>query len=416
MSRGFLSTNAGLEGPLHTLVETLDILEDSPFAYRGWLTIPNFHLDRREFAPINTVAFGSVVRFTLDKRRDKLGPIQLRWTLPALTATGTATFARYVDFAAYHIIRNLEVRHGANVLFQISGREIHRIYHRLDKNPWMAMAHEALLLAGGLSAATRNTLAAGTQTVWTPLDDILWFTDASKYFDVAAVSQEVQINITLATLAQIVQTDDTIPTAAAGVLDVQMKPLNIFVEDDERDQHIRRTLTSSGLVMQFEEITAQENNILNTTAATQQIRLDSLRGLVKELVFVVRVQSDTDTTFPDNQNNRPNRFIQIQSFRILSNSEILVDTVRDEYCRGYLGPLYHSADFAAGELVYFWSWSLQPEDQLNSLGHIDFSGLANPILEITFAAVPAVVQEVDVYARRLNTLQMAKGEIIKTFN
>ena len=402
-----LGSNAGLEGPMHTTTEVTNVLVDSPFSYPGWNTVTNFHKDRREDTAENTnVDFGGTYRFEFAKRREKLGPIQLHWTVP-IPASAGSTFVRYVDYVGFHIIDTITFRQGSNQLYQITGRALHRIYHRLDKEPFLAQSHDQLL-GGNLTDAQRNAAAAAAQEIWTPLDQLLWFVDTSKYLDVTAVSQKVTMEVRTFPLANVIQTDGAAPTNAVS-LACTMKPTNIFVEDDERDQHIRRTLTPSGLIMQFEEIIAQEGNQMVGTAAqtVYNIRLDSFRGLIKELIFVVRDQANDVTT---TALNRPNLFIQIASFRLLANSDIIVDTTTDLYGRQYLMSLYHSGDIAGGDFIYGVSWNLQPEDMLNSLGHLDFSGLSNPILEITFAAAfNGTTRIANVYGRRLNTLQLARA-------
>jgi hypothetical protein len=383
---------------------------DSLFYYMGWVTKTNFAQRRRQLTAYGTqAAYGSTVTFRFDKSAFKRGPVQLRWTRSALTGTGGATFQRFVDFEGYASIANIDVYHGQNRLFTITG-DLMQILHRLMKDQRQSDAAN-MLVFGDQSVADRNTLAAASATLTVDLP--LWWTyDPTLYFISTGTAHELEIRVTMRPLAEITQTDGT-SAPTGSITNMYLLPLDVHVEDDEKGVHHAAIESKTGIHYMIQDYEYHTNIQLASGNTQYQIQLTNFKGAAKALIMVIRPEADRDITAP-NATNEYYNYTQIDTWQWTAADVTIFDLLDDRYCRFYINEKYFPG--VPGDFIYVAPLGAAPANYKHGTGHKTVTGMTNPLLTINFASALAVNQRVDLYLLVNNNIQHHKSELYKTFN
>lgn len=386
---------------------------DSVLLYNGWATTTNSKSRMIEEAPINGgVDFGGEAIFRIDKSKFQLGPCRLFYTLSALSAgAGTSTINRWVPFVGYHAIEHVTVKYSVNEIDRWLGEELF-LYHRMFKGIRDGDSINELVL-GDKSPSQRNQLAASSNRIRVDLP-LAWTVDPRKYLIVAGLASQIEIRVKFRPLSHCVQTDNASNLPTGSISDIRLKTTNVHVQKQEKAiQQARIQREKKGLLYLVDRWEEQQNNIVSSGSTSTTVTINTFKGAATELFFVVRPASADDHTAA-NLANDPYDFVKITSWDLKAGQITLVDLLTDAEQKHILNRKLHSG--VPGDHIYGASWSVHPEDQMNSWGHMTFAAMNNPTLTINFDSAISGTHYVDVYLRTKNIMHHHGGEIRTLFN
>lgn len=407
MSKETLNSKFNVQDPLHISDYHPSL---SPYGYKGYVKFPNFEREIQQINPVsNGPALNSSARFTFPKRSTYIGQHQLVATLSAVTANGGGT-ACCVDFVGFRLYPLIQYRFASNMLQQLDYITLH-LLHKLFKRKEAQVA-EAVLVRGNLSIAERESLAAGTQKLYTDIP-CFWTHHHSLFLNRDALSHDLELNVTLASAGDITQgTSGTTPTVTLS--DLYVRTQLHHVEDNERDDATARTLSGVGEVKSIRDFELQTSNVIAGGQANYQINLSLMKGLVSDFRFVFR--RTTALTSPGTISNKPFEYVRFDDdFLRWEIKASGIQVVSSEYAKENLF-IHNAQDHTAmaGVPAYGYSASHDSEDFMNSTGHHNYGGFSSPILYLYFASDPGPLT-MDIWTLTYNTIQQVKGEIVKNF-
>lgn len=412
MSSNAANALARQKGHLSTLVNDNNHA-NSKYFYRGYHTSVPKHMEHKTILSDSrdiTLSVGNYNDFTIPLHSDKLGPLSLCWDQAALTTTG-GTYRRFQDYFPLTLIEKAEFRSNNAVVYtwrpEKTFWKIHKHLSQVDKDV------RAAEMAGNLTTAERNTLAAASQKIIVDLD--FPFTLApDRYQEIRPLAVPPCVRVYWRSLNNIVQTDGTVPVSAISNLELRTTQFHFEVE--EKDTHVHIHESDHGIVRIMEETMVDETTastmIPTGTSGVFQLELKNWKTDVRFAGFWLRPRLNLVANLAVNLTWETDQFIEIDRFRLVTGSgeEIIPWTdgkfnLFRMHNRWYYGP--------AGTLAaYFYSWSDNPQDELNCEGSYNFQALQNPILEIDVGSTPTAA---DIYVMTLrsvyNLSQNVRGDV-----
>lgn len=400
-----LDTKYSVQDPVH--LAEFNSWADTAFGYRGYSKITNFTWDWQSIDPTRSADWNKTLDFNIPKGAHYIGPMYLKATIGALANTGGTS--RFVDYLGFAMYPNIYVRYLTNQLQSIDHR-VMQAYHKVYKKTDTQEAHD-VLLAGNLSSQERTSLATGTQTIITPLP--IFFTDhIHKFFLNEAITHDLKISVDTAQLLDVVQSTAGTPTGGA-IVELELIYLSVYLQDEERDAHVDKTLDGAGEVMAINDYETQLDNDLGSGSSVYTIKITDLKSPTFDLRFCIR---DYNTVTTQNSNTRDyynmEYYPALQWYLTSSSVQITQNTT------GLENIFHHNALYWPGRIgtpFYGYVASLDPTDKINSLGHDNYSGFANPQLKLTFDVNLTADKICDIFAFTKNTTQEVKGEVVKNF-
>lgn len=399
---------------------------NSIYFYRGYKTGRNAYIELKSLSPVDKdVTYGATTEFRIPLYFDKLGPLSLAWDQDPLTTTG-GTFRRFCDWFPLALIEKIEMIYNSNV---VHTHYPQKKYIRINKflNTEQRDA-EATLLAGNLSTAQRNTLAAAAQEI---IYDIPFQTALApdRYLEIRSLADSPVIRITWRRLENVVQTDGTVPVSAVKNLRLIMNAIHL--EAAERDVQILTTEKDNGIVRLVEESKVNTRHPSNIVPAdlwggggaplgTHRVELKNYRTDIRCIFFWIRKRANYD---PPNlaknlwyeTSELSNAGVDwIKRFRLITGSdEEITPWITAKY---NLFVQHHQHFFAPpGTRIYCLTWSLNPMDELNAHGSYNFNAIQDPMLELEFnnfgaGGAGAEALEVEIVRSNYNMQQVVRGD------
>lgn len=383
---------------------------NTPFYYSTWATITNWAQRIRPIDPYNTLqGYGSGENiFKIDSSAWLRGPLQLKVVRSALSGQGGATFARFVDWEGYAMIEYVELRYGPNHCYRIEGDEL-LIRTRL-MTPWSRLESIKELVFGDKTPTERDTLAASTQTLYVDIP-FPYCLSPKMWLPAATTSHPLEVRLKFRPLSAITQTDGTShPTGS--VISAQLISLDIYLTTLERRFGEARVKSAKGILYRILDFEHQQD-IIQSGSTSYVIPLTHLRGAAVEIIVVIRQRSLVEASLPTTNQSRTT-YTQIAQMEIKSGSNQVMDLLDDRYIRFVLNNRYHSG--LAGDFIYAYSFSLEPENLFVALGHKTLASMTTPQLYIYFSSALAAESIVDTYIIRNNLWSLAGGELKKVFD
>lgn len=403
MSREFLQSHVGPESPL---LLGFNPINDSPFIPRDWKRSINFTLDRRDINADNSPAFGGEQNFKMPKVAEKVGKIQLIFTISSLTNSGGGSYERLVDFAGFNAIDRVEISYAGNHLQTIHGLQLylwHRMHLRQDKQD-----AEAHLVGGNLTTAERNTAADSSQTFYVDLPAFFTY-ETHQSFPPLVLADEIRIDVHYNTLNNIVQSDSAVGTVSATITSSKLRITFINLTQGERDVIKEGTQTGNGLIYPIMDVERQSSQQLQSGQSSHQVKLTNPKSPCSYFLFVVRANADINTAY----DNDPYNFQAIDNWELEANNQPLVRTVEHDYQIYYLNPLY--TDATPRENVYGHYFSLSPENRVDHHGSNYFAMQNNPVITINHASSLGTNHYFDGLFFVHNFIQIKGPDIVKIF-
>lgn len=198
---------------------------------------------------LSTVTLGMPLNYQYKKEGALLEDTFIELTLSAVTPAGVGTYARYVDFLGYAILKKLTLLSSQNLLEEKTGVDMF-IKHIRDYGYLTSDIYDAMV-QGNLTAAQRNTNAAAANVIKIPLK---YFWDGLPCHTpvITALAQELRIKLDLGAVNEIVQTDYT-NGASVTVTGARFIHEYINFTGQDRDQATAPTMSARGTTFLIEQ-------------------------------------------------------------------------------------------------------------------------------------------------------------------
>jgi len=381
-------------------------------------------LTRRDVAPAeSTPRFGTKTIFKLPIIADKMGPMQLFFTLPILTpvAPTNAVNPRYMDFVGYTAWEKIEFLYSTGELYTLYPEDIYSKYRRaLREEQKDAMAE---LVAGDKTIPSRIALATATQNLIVDLP-LPCSRAMHRWLELMQLAHEPRIEVTWKNLADIYQCDN-----AGGTIDltqqlscVKLRVTYVHLDGDERDSYSAHTETQNGIIRLIDDFKMEKAIVPNGTPIGEyRIKLNNFRTSSKNFAFLIRTNASVlSDPFTGNkyfeliQGPHNNGVTYTIKYWYLEGADgRIFDPVEDQYNRYYLWPLHHVSP--ASNALYEWNFAISPDDLGNATGSYNFGNTSNATLVIYFEQALQEDLLVTMMVNEYNTIQHVRGDLIKNF-
>lgn len=294
-----------------------------------WVPEPHiaFTEDLRQInrTDLGEVRLGTQLIIPIEKTCTLIEDVHFRFTPPALTPAGGATYTRFVDFLALALITRIRWSYGSNTLQEYSMLHQFQEYEEFSDEK---RANYEYLTGGGLTAAARNTYAVDpyelTVKIPTP-----WIDKRCHSPCISALANKLTLTIDFAFPAAVVQTDGTKPASlslAGCALDYQQ----IHFTGSTRQELTAITNGKNGISYLYDDVgnmsfQVAQNYFRNTgNEFVQELR--DIDGPISKMMITIRTQDSLDPTSTDPAPYEiDSTFLDGLSYRIVSNNMDLQD-------------------------------------------------------------------------------------------
>lgn len=381
----YLATLASIESPF----QFSDNPKSSPFHRKGYSVITPHLSARNLIAPeqVRDDYAGTTANFRIDRTHDFAGLVDLQIGYSAITANGTCTYKRLGNWAPFWTINNVQVVHNTNTLQQWQGIDMWPTY--MLETPRATRDALDPHLLGNLSPGEREILGNHNQVAHCPFDLFGWWCKSTAhYLNTQSFSDEIRIKVNFHPASEWVQCDSTgTPTCTIGTITIGDKTYETglvlhehHVVEAERAYHNKKIL-HEGIMEPFIDYKTNNRDFKNAGQSNSyKVSLSSFNMSVQHLAFVVRNEADILTPFRKNY-TKP---LNIVGFHFTGNSTggDFTNFVEARYNNGRMRDQYHSSDFDPAYPIYWYSWTLDPENHVDQLGTIQLGNILNPELVI----------------------------------
>lgn len=408
ISREFLSTNNdGIDVHLGG--------SQSSFLGRPHHLSANFVFGHHDVSPNNALAPGGKGIYDIQQAFDYVGKCDLVINIGPVTSTAATTgYPRYIDWWAFAFITNVLVKWSANRIQEFSGKDL-MVLHCLTRRTDDSIED---LVYGGLQslAYERHLNTTVAQEAIIPLDCLIYGQRPSQYLpiNIDTLRKVLTLEITLAPLSQIIETDGTDLVAASfeTVLRVQhvhvTEPEQQAILDEAKRENKELNILALSRCVTVQE--HQNDNIIPAAAATvtQSLKLDSINRPTKELIFYAVQDSDLPPGNGFATNIQPFNFQEIQEMSLEGYGRTILPTVSGRYVKYRLNNMFHSAD--PSKNIYTISHSLAPQSPGDLYGYINYNLVNNPTFKYKMPSAWATTGKLNVLAQTVNISMLTQGE------
>jgi hypothetical protein len=387
-----------------------DNIADSYFQYMGYSTIKNFFLVRKDISPdITGVALGGQSQYKIPLIADKVGNLQLIFTLNALGNTNPADQPAYVDFVGYAAIESIQLNFSTNDIYTIYPLEHWKKYRQQYDLEQREAA--SVLVGGDLSITQRRAAALANQTFIVDLN--LPFTrGTSRWLELIQFSMEPRIVVKWKKLEDIVESTFPLTLTGGGLGDNPIiKATMIYLDGDERDDNTSRVEKEHGIIRLFDEFKLETQVIPTGTTGQYKLKLNNFKTTAKSCGFIIRPQVALQTPWQDDYFGTLQPVVQ---WWLEESGGKLIEPIFDIYNRYYMHSQYHRAP--PGEYIYEHYFCMTPDDLLNASGSYNFGNTTNLTAVVDFGTVVlSEPMQIDFLVHEYNFNQHVRGDWIKCF-
>jgi len=418
-----LQKNSGIIDPL--ILDTL--VGSSYFVYKGYSTTKNYFIARRDIAPAEAApTWGGKSSFKIPIIADKVGPIQLLFTLPPIVpqvqgATPAAVNPRWQDFIGYVAWERIELIYATQEIYTLFPEDCwfkYRRFYREDQKEAIAT-----LIRGDLTVPQRinDALAPLEIIVDLPLPHTR---SMNRWIELMQLSHEIRVEVTWKNLNNLVQDDNGGGYDPTQVLtNVLLKATYVHVDGDERDFYTMSTENENGIIKLIDDFKMEKYIVpTGTPFGEYRIKINNFRSSTKIFKFIIRRWSLTQQN--EMTGNRyfdqlqgpidiPGTIYTIKYWYLEGADGRIMEPVSDRYNRYYLHMMYHNSP--PSTCFYEWSFAMNPDDPNNGTGTYNFGNTTNLTLVIYFNQQLAEPLEITMAVNEYNTIQQVRGDMMKNF-
>ena len=351
----------------------------------------------------------TLLTYNIESIGDRLGNCYLALVLPAVTPGSTATYTRFVDYAALSMIARIELNYNSRNIKTFYPTEMFLNQLKLSR-PDFAKFQQ--YLHGGLTPAQRNTEAASTSRWFIPLWMYwLWFNQQAPLL--SGLVNKLQIRVVLNPTGEFVQTDNT-TNLSVGITSADLKMDIVTDLDEMRAVMIGQSKDPKGITMLIRDFQFDQPSAVipaGTTSYTFQPR--AINSATATIYCLFRLASLVDTSY----SKEPWQLSSAQLPGLFSASSNGSSTLLREQ-RVEFQTLKEMFDKWSGDKlpIVQYSWAEVPEQPNSASGEVNFGNLSN--ITFTFTWDTATTADIRLYfgADIANYVQMQGGNLIKMFN
>jgi hypothetical protein len=418
-----LQKNSGIIDPL---ILSSDV-SSSFFVYKGYNTTKNYFITRRDINPSEAAPlFGSKSTFKIPIIADKVGPLQLLFTLPPIVPqvqgnTPASVNPRYQDFIGYVAWEKIEFLYATQEIYTIYPEDCwfkFRRFYRQDQKDAIAK-----LVKGDQTVPQRIADATATQDIIVDLP-LPHTRSMNRWIELMQLAHEPRIEITWKKLADLVQDDNNggyDPTQQ--LTNVLLKATYLHVDGDERDFYTASTESQNGIIRLIDDFKMEKVIVpTGTPIGEYRIKINNFRSSTKIFKFIIRKWAKTQQNtltgnryFDDLQGPTDIAGVAytIKYWYLEGADGRIIEPVYDRYDRYYLHMMYHNSP--ASTAYYEWSFAMNPDDPNNGTGTYNFGNTTNLTLVIYFNQQLQEPLEVTMAVNEYNTVQEVRGDFMKNF-
>jgi len=381
----YLATLASIESPF----QFSDDPASSPFHRKGYSVITP-HLSARNLTSPEQVRdnyAGTTANFRIDRTHDFAGTVELQIGFSNVVSNGSFTYRRLSNWAGFACIRQVEVVHNTHTLQSWQGDCMWPTY--MLESP--RATREALdpHLLGNLSPSDREGLAHHPQVAQVPFDLFAWWSKSTAhYLNTQSFSDEIRVKVTFHSKEEFVQCDSTgVPDCSIGTVVIGDKSYETgliinqwHVVEAERTYHNQKIL-HEGIMEPFVDYKNSNRETKNAGQSNNfKVSLSAFNMSVQHLCFMIRNEKDILTPYRKDY-FRP---LTCVGFHFTGNSTggDFTNFVESRYNQGRMREQFHSSDYDSAYPIYWYSWTLDPENHIDQLGTIQLGNILNPELVV----------------------------------
>lgn len=410
MAKDLTSFNTGF-------LDTLLLEPDrSPFDYHGFNATSHYAQDHIDYDPSNAPAgFNSTAYITQPRGDYIIGKVQLTFTVSAI-AKATGTYARLMDFGAYQCIESIQCKQGNVDLISpyIETDDLVLLYNMsLDRDE---RDHTDLNIGANLSSAERDSAALANQNFLVELP-VWWSDHPGMYLNMKPFNKDLQYQIKFRSLVDVIETDATTPSSdvTATISNIKLRVFHYTQPEQVLNRQTALTDSrmpnqASGQLKKTVYWEKQLNNVLTSGSQAFTVKLDGIKGNVIDWCFIVRPSANIN---PGNANQDRLTFVNIASWELYDGNTLVIRNVDSQYNRMYLYPHWYSG--VPGNYIFGYSYSLTPENFLNSTGHLTHGSFKDPKLKVYFSGATGTTYRLDFFARSHQFIQHKDEQVRPLF-
>lgn len=247
-------------------------LKNSFFKPGQWQVISDKIRDMKLQSVTSDLRFGGSYSFEYDKVGTLMEDVKLDVTLGPLTGSGTGSYARYCDYLGIALLSSVQLTYQQNTIQ--TKQSLAYYMNNLRDND---ITHRQIFdtqLAGGLSAAERNTRATAPQKVRIYLKPY-WYMLTSHCPIITALANRLKMTVNIANLQDVVQTNYS-GNATADIQKLEWRYDVINTTGLERDQFAKLTFLPQGLTYLMEQVSVIPYKAIESGSTSATIKLEGL--------------------------------------------------------------------------------------------------------------------------------------------
>lgn len=265
------------------------------FQPRAWFKAKNHVFE--EFAMTaasNVYAYGGApIVFEIDRRAAIWGggrDTYFELTRGALSST-TPTYTRFDDWEGPLSIDYIDFEYNNRKFFKLRGDKIHReIMRCLSQEERTA---QGVLANGNLTAGQRDVTAASAATTVTKL--FLPWRKLKKGIHMNCLPNKIRVSVYLKSIATIVQTDGTSPTAT--ITNAVLRCPFMHMKQQDEEAHYSMSRTKDGFSWKFASVEEHfKTSLLSTDINPYRFKLSNLKNSSYLVSVFTRTKTDVDNT------------------------------------------------------------------------------------------------------------------------
>lgn len=385
----------------------------SVFMPRPHSALPDHRSDPKYIPTDNAPQrFPSVVNFKISKQADYLEELYVYITTGQITASGGATYARFVRDHGQSMVESITIKNGSNNLYTIYPE-----HDRLKKAQYMCTEKKDnlnLATDGDLSVAERNVISSKAQYV-TCIKLSTWFEHIPCHtLNIATIANSLTFQIRLNKPSMFLESDGT--SVDIPFIDAELMCHFKHITGRERQLHTSLSLTRKGITYLIDDPQI-ESFIIPAGTTAYSTRITAVDQPVSEMQFrlVDADVMDDEGVLPErDQVDFERSDLHFNKIRLTGNGGDVIPELRkaNTHANGHEKQKYHSC---GTNNAFTYSFARDPQKKNCATGSINFQNLTNPKLFLEWENPLPVDTKLIITAMTHNWIQQQAGNLVRIY-